>query len=531
MLLLPDRFFSFFLIPAFWVVDIFLFNLEELLWSWKLFEYIQFCQERFRNRSRRWVGLDDTINEELPPDLRALDQMCLSVQFYMLGSLHASGIVLAVLGYMLVLHKNHNIFGDPMVVPIFAFILITFNIGKKVAFRIADRMQIWMVEGENDYEEVYDEGPGSRNTGALPPGMAAVDAVLADCIEDAFAAGYTDDTLAKLLAEATLAIPPGMSIQAAGAGGPSPPHVSTDSGQVALSQEQLWQLLQLQAQGLMPSPQRVAVGAISGSAGSVTCPQLSVLGPTPAVGSVSASASSLLPSGVLGYPGFTHGSCSAPLGGVCPPAGIAGMIGTAAPSDISMPATDGYLPFPPAQAWVSAQAAAASTLFPSAFGPQPMGQTPYSSAIPQPPIDSRFRVPTEVTAGEESRAFNEFMNAFRVEMRQAKASNTRIARFVPSSAMDKARGIEEQANKIFDVPAPGSGEGQTDGWDVDDDYDYWPDELVPLGISQDEQIANDTTPSITSSTEEDSTPTTEATSDSMPSDEPADLWPIELLIG
>ena len=24
---------------AFWVVDIFLFNLEELLWSWKLFEY------------------------------------------------------------------------------------------------------------------------------------------------------------------------------------------------------------------------------------------------------------------------------------------------------------------------------------------------------------------------------------------------------------------------------------------------------------------------------------------------------------
>lgn len=108
--------FSFFLIPAFWVIDIFLFNLEELLWSWKLFEYIQFCNERFRNRSRRWIGLDNTINEELPADLRALDQMCLSVQFFMLGSLHACGIVLAVLGYMLVLHKGHNIFGDPMVI-------------------------------------------------------------------------------------------------------------------------------------------------------------------------------------------------------------------------------------------------------------------------------------------------------------------------------------------------------------------------------------------------------------------------------
>ena len=56
---------------------------------------------------------------------------CLSVQFFMLGSLHASGIVMAVLGYMMVLHKGHNIFGDPWVIPIFAFILISFNLGKK----------------------------------------------------------------------------------------------------------------------------------------------------------------------------------------------------------------------------------------------------------------------------------------------------------------------------------------------------------------------------------------------------------------
>jgi hypothetical protein len=80
-------FFSFFVIPALWIVDIFLFNLEELLWSWKLYEYIQFCQERFKNRSRRWIGLDTTVNEELPPDLRAMDQMCLSVQFFLLDIL------------------------------------------------------------------------------------------------------------------------------------------------------------------------------------------------------------------------------------------------------------------------------------------------------------------------------------------------------------------------------------------------------------------------------------------------------------
>lgn len=54
------------------------------------------------------MGLDTAINEELPADLRTLDQMCFSPQFFFLGSLHASGIVMAVLGYMLVLHKGHN---------------------------------------------------------------------------------------------------------------------------------------------------------------------------------------------------------------------------------------------------------------------------------------------------------------------------------------------------------------------------------------------------------------------------------------
>ena len=87
------------MIPALWVVDIFLHNTLELIWNWKLFEYIEFCSERFRNRTRRWVGLDTAINEELPSDLRTLDQMCFSGQFYFLGSLHASGIVMAVLGY------------------------------------------------------------------------------------------------------------------------------------------------------------------------------------------------------------------------------------------------------------------------------------------------------------------------------------------------------------------------------------------------------------------------------------------------
>ena len=168
-------YFSMFLVPALWVVDIFLFNLNELLYNWKLFEYVQFCNERFANRSRRWVGLDNTINEELPPDLRALDQMCLSVQFYLLGSLHTAGIVMSVLGYMLVLHQKHNLFGDPMAVPLFIIVSFCLKFSKRMLLRVVDRYKIWHVDGEDEIEEEYDEGPNSRNRGALPPGMAAVD--------------------------------------------------------------------------------------------------------------------------------------------------------------------------------------------------------------------------------------------------------------------------------------------------------------------------------------------------------------------
>ena len=247
------------------VLPVLLFNLEELIWSWKLFEYIQFCHERFRNRSRRWVGLDTTINEELPPDLRAMDQMCLSIQFFMLGSLHASGIVMAVLGYMLVLHKSHNIFGDPMVIPIFFVMTLAFNFGKRLVLRFADRFQIWMVEGEKEHEEVYDEGPGSRQAGELPPGMAAVDATIAECIEDAFAVGYTDETLSKLLTEAILYIPPGSSIQAAGGGPGGGGMASTDQGAQPVSQEQMDMFLRMQAQGLIPSS--AAPGSFPGGGG------------------------------------------------------------------------------------------------------------------------------------------------------------------------------------------------------------------------------------------------------------------------
>lgn len=457
-----------------------LFNLEELLWSWKLFEYIQFCHERFRNRSRRWIGLDTTINEELPPDLRAMDQMCLSIQFFLLGALHASGIVLAVLGYMLVLHKSHNIFSDPTVSPIFVIMMFAFNFGKRMVFKFADRYEIWMVAGEKNHDEIYDEGPGSRLQGALPPGMAAVDATLAECIEDAFAAGYTDETLTRLLTEAILYVPPGTAIQAA----------TSDSAE------------RMSCDRHQPDKGGTGVGA----------------GTSHGIGT------SARTSGVVAFDqNLAYAS------------GAQGLA----------------LPF-----WLRGPQIPASTYWPSdSNNPGRLLPTGVPSSQSQHGEAVRGRIDASLT-GDDG-AFKNFMDAFRMELSEAKLKFERTDKFVYSEHIRRTEQEQTitQASSIF-------GEGPVNAMSVDvdgngdwDDYDHWchnsldartqkslrvalnlvyalcfgrPDELVAAGIGNDEPHAGSTP---TTSVTESSTSSTDFSGSDEELDEPSQYWPLELLVG
>ena len=107
-------------------------------------------------------------------------------------------------------------------------------------------------------------------------------------------------------------------------------------------------------------------------------------------------------------------------------------------------------------------------------------------------------------------------------MRQARERDGRLAKFVPSSklAMQEQAQIDAQANEIFGVsiaddPMLMDNEG------TEDDFDYWPDELVPLGVADDaEGAASRTTTSTTSETE--TTEGTEATDE----EDDEDAWPL-----
>ena len=459
-------YFSIFLIPALWVVDIFLFNLNELLWNWKLFEYVQFCNERFANRSRRWVGLDDTINEELPPDLRAMDQMCLSTQFYLLGSLHASGIVISVLGYMLVLHKFHNLFGDPMVMPLFIMVTLFLKLSRKLAMRFADRFEIWMVDGEAEHEEEYDEGPTSRNRSALPPGMAAVDATLAECIEDAFSMGYTDETLSKLLAEAASYIPPGSSIQLAASNNSenAAPHTHTTVGTYgAMRGETKWECRPLASSSNFQEP--VPLPAAQASVPSYCLsPTTGCFAHLPSTGVVPCSAPVLT----------TLGTVPGPI------------MGTQ-----SVLHAEGY------------------------------HQLATPALPPVPGIQSHLG-----TGGDA--IFSDFMSAFRSEMQAARIEGERLHKLLPrfKEQLPQNSSLTGRANAAM----IGSNSDIAVGIDDDPEhgFDEWPDEFLLLGVGEEEvEPVLFPEPETETSTTSD-TGTTEDTEEGQEMDN--ETWPIELLL-
>lgn len=363
---------------------------------------------------------------------------------------------MAVLGYMLVLHKSHNIFGDPMVIPIFMIMTLAFNFGKRCVLRFADRFQIWMVEGEKEHEEVYDEGPGSRQQGALPPGMAAVDETIAECIEDAFAAGYTDDTLSKLLTEAILYIPPGTSIQAAGGSAGMTCSDLPPGAQPSITQEQMDVFLRMQAQGLMPSstagtaafqpnvPQ-VAPFSTPSCEGYGFCTSHPALPPNVYMGGSSMSGSA---GPILGF-GTTMGM---PCSLNAPPQTFAPSYGVPLASNVA-----GY----------AAGGGPAAGGYPDMLGMTMSASLP--AGVPPPPSGSGAG---GIAAGDDG-TFNDFMNAFRTEMRDARAKHARVGTFVPSSHLERQeeRRVETLANEIFGI-GPHMVAGDDSNVDSDD-YDYW----------------------------------------------------------
>jgi hypothetical protein len=397
---------------------------------------------------------------------------------------------MSVLGYMLVLHQSHNLFGDPMVMPLFSGVTIFLKAFGKVTMKVGDRFKIWVVDGEDEIEEEYDEGPSSRNKGALPPGMAAIDQSIAECIEDAYTVGYTDDSLAKLLGEAISFVPPGSSIQVAQQGAAAAGGAALADGQCAVSEAQMQQLMQMQAQGLLPTPQ-----AVPGGVGTVP---MAVPG-------------MMMPPGMMPP-------------GMMPPGMMPGFPGMGMPG-MPMPG----MPMPPGMAPGMPMGPVPGMGVAPGFGAKPLPE-----GVPPPP-----GAMGAAAAGEGDVAFTDFMSAFRTEMKQARDQGERMAKFVPSSKVHAAKrqaDLDRRANEIFGVgvAADFAIRDEADAsLALAEEFDEWPDEFLLLGVAEQDAAQGgsspDTSRSDTSTTTSETASTDETEEETE--DDGEDAWPIEMLVG
>jgi len=241
------------------------------------------------------------------------------------------------------------------------------------------------------------------------------------------------------------------------------------------------------------------------------------------------------PSPLFGGTCQAHGNLQGPFNfSTCDPAsGLLSAFSEALPSSSC----------PNSAALTSIRCAAGPTPgLPSAQGLQIMqmhtqpGNTNTNSTTPKAAAATLWSDPSQPVP-----SFGDFMHDFRREVHAAKEQDARVSRFVPATAsvLKVQNEIQARANQLFGcrgfVSTIDSSPLLVHGIaEPNDDFDFWPDELVPLGLAQDDMAMATTSTTASADEGDGSTSTTEGASISSISgsgEDVGDLWPIEMLVG
>jgi hypothetical protein len=137
------------LLPFQTICDVLNIMAMELFHGWKIYEYLVYSRYRFIQRETRWKGMEDSLDECIDEGLRQVDQMCFSSQFYMMNCMSFNGMVMIIFAITTWLQWNYNVFADPGVWPLTAFIGGFYIILEFVLQQGAIFFELWKVKHEN----------------------------------------------------------------------------------------------------------------------------------------------------------------------------------------------------------------------------------------------------------------------------------------------------------------------------------------------------------------------------------------------
>ncbi|KAL4160127.1 hypothetical protein PRNP1_000698 [Phytophthora ramorum] len=75
--------------------------------------------------------------------------MCFSSQFFMMSTVHITGIVFFVVGIEIIARASYNLFGDPAMPLLLAFILAASTFVKSLVLFLAVKFEVWKIKHEN----------------------------------------------------------------------------------------------------------------------------------------------------------------------------------------------------------------------------------------------------------------------------------------------------------------------------------------------------------------------------------------------
>ncbi len=129
-------------------VDVFIHCALEMFHGWKIYDYLVYIRFRFLQREARWKGLEDTLDECIDEEMRSLDQMCFSSQYYMMMTVAVNGIVYFVLGVQMMVRQKYNFFGDPALLAMIQFLLGAFHLLSLTLARFSLFFNLWGIKGD-----------------------------------------------------------------------------------------------------------------------------------------------------------------------------------------------------------------------------------------------------------------------------------------------------------------------------------------------------------------------------------------------
>ena len=137
--------FALLIIPFQIATDIFIHGALELFHGWRLLDYLSYARYRFLQRESRWKGIEESLDECIDEGMRTLDQQCFSSQWYLMMTIHTNGIMYMVLGIEMMARARYNLFGDPAMPLIIAFVAATTILTKKLLVWTGLAIGLWRV--------------------------------------------------------------------------------------------------------------------------------------------------------------------------------------------------------------------------------------------------------------------------------------------------------------------------------------------------------------------------------------------------